>query len=204
LRYFPGGFRDETYQASERDYKTDATTRFQERLKAGKLRKLVEASEYREVARTAVAIEARTNLLFSFEKMALRDALNTRTGARIFARGLLELIDGEVSPGTFERWCDVVAQLPRRKTRVLTWPVVTVFGFIARPESHIFLKPNVTRRAAAAYGFDFRYSSRPNWDTYASLLEFANVVRRDTRNLRPRDMFDLQSFIWVLGSDEYP
>jgi hypothetical protein len=28
-------------------------------------------------------------------------------------------------------------------------------------------------------------------------------VRRDQRDLKPRDMIDLQSFIWVMGSDEY-
>jgi len=31
----------------------------------------------------------------------------------------------------------------------------------------------------------------------------AEVVRKNLRDLRPRDMIDLQSFIWVLGSDEY-
>jgi hypothetical protein len=46
--------------------------------------------------------------------------------------------------------------------------------FIASPETQIFLKPNVTPEAAKEYGFDFRYSSRPGWETYASLLEFAN------------------------------
>jgi hypothetical protein len=45
--------------------------------------------------------------------------------------------------------------------------------------------------------------SRPNWDTYTSLREFAEAVRRDNRDLKPRDMIDLQSFIWVQGSDEY-
>jgi hypothetical protein len=35
------------------------------------------------------------------------------------------------------------------------------------------------------------------------LLEFAARVRRDTRDLGPRDMIDAQSFIWVQGSDEY-
>jgi hypothetical protein len=103
----------------------------------------------------------------------------------------------------FENWCDVVASLPRKQTRVLTWPLVTVFPFIARPERDIFLKPNVTRVAAGEYGVDFQYRSRPNWDTYASLLEFAETVRRDNADLRPRDMIDLQSFIWVQGSDEY-
>jgi phosphatidylserine decarboxylase len=82
--------------------------------------------------------------------------------------------------------------------------MATVFGFIARPEEHLFLKPTVTRLAARAYGFDFQYASRPNWETFASLLEFAATVRRDVRDLRPRDQIDLQSFIWVLGSDEYP
>jgi hypothetical protein len=76
----------------------------------------------------------------------------------------------------------VVSELPRKQTRVLTWPLVTVFGFIAQPELHIFLKPTVTRIAVREYGFDFRYHSRPSWETYASLLEFAEVVRRDQRD----------------------
>ena len=80
---------------------------------------------------------------------------------------------------------------------------MTVFGFLAQPETHIYLKPNVTRRAAREYGFDFQYKSRPSWATYASFLEFAEVVRRDLRDLRFRDMIDIQSFIWVQGSDEY-
>jgi hypothetical protein len=61
----------------------------------------------------------------------------------------------------------------------------------------------VTRRAAEAYGFDFEYKSRPNWDTYDSLLRFARTVRRDVIDLKPRDMIDIQGFIWVQGSDEY-
>jgi hypothetical protein len=80
---------------------------------------------------------------------------------------------------------------------------VTVFGFIAQPDVHVFLKPKATRAAADEYGFDLRYSSRPSWETYVSLLEFAEVIRRDQRDLRPRDMIDIQSFMWVMGSDEY-
>jgi hypothetical protein len=53
------------------------------------------------------------------------------------------------------------------------------------------------------YGFDFRYKPTPGRDTYASLLEFAETVRGDVEDLRPRDMIDIQSYLWVLGSDEY-
>ena len=93
--------------------------------------------------------------------------------------------------------------LPRKQTRVLTWPLVTVFAFIAQPDRHIFLKPNVTRRAADEYGFDFEDRSRPSWETYASLLECARLLQRDLADLRPVDMIDVQSFIWVQRSAEY-
>jgi hypothetical protein len=205
LRYFKEGFDDDTYFDWERGYKEQAHARWNELLHPRELRRLVRTKQDGEVARRAVAIEGRTNLLFSFEKMAVRDALRSSAGARTFARGLLDLID---EPGSlkarFERWTAAIAALPRLKTRVLTWPVVTVFGFLARPDEQIFLKPTVTRRAANAYGFDFEYASRPNWNTYSSLLAFASQLQRDLATLKPRDMIDLQSFIWVLGSDEYP
>ena len=204
LKFFPGGFADETYIDWERDYKWSAHERWQESLEPSAYRKLLADGAYEEIAGTAVRIESRTNLLFSFEKMALRDAIRTTDGARIFAEGLYDFLWGRAGDETrFERWCEVVASLPRRQTRVLTWPLVTVFGFIARPDTHIFLKPNVTRIAAEAYGVDFQYRSKPNWETYQSLLDFANTVRRDTSDLRPKDMMDLQGFIWVQGSDEY-
>ena len=204
LRFFPGGFRDETYLDWERNYKWEAHERWESALGRAAYRRLLADGAYEQVAAHAVSTESRTNLLFSFEKMALRDAVKPAAGARAFATGLYDFLYGAGSEARkFERWCEVVASLPRRQTRVLTWPVVTVFGFIARPDAHIFLKPNVTRAAAREYGVDFRYESRPNWGTYASLLSFADVVRRDLRDLRPRDMIDLQSFIWVQGSDEY-
>jgi hypothetical protein len=204
LRFFPGGFRDDTYVDWERGYKWQAHERWQEQLSAAIVRGLRRDGRHAEVAARAVRIESRTNLLFSFEKMALRDAVKSAAGARMFADGLDEFLHGRGSDRRrFERWCEVVGQLPCRQTRVLTWPVVTVFGFIAQPHRHIFLKPNVTRIAAREYGFDFTYASRPAWPTYASLLAFAERVSRDQQDLRPADLIDAQGFIWVQGSDEY-
>jgi hypothetical protein len=204
LRYFPGGYHDETYVDWERSYKWQAHLQWQAQLGPEIFATLIKSRQYEEIAARAVRIESRTNLLFSFEKMALRDAVRNPAGAQAFAHGLDEWLHSDADAAeAFEKWISVVATLPRRQTRVLTWPVVTVFGFIAQPDRHIFLKPNVTRTAANAYGFPFVYKSRPSWDTYASVLDFADAVRRDTRDLRPRDMIDLQSFIWVQGSDEY-
>jgi hypothetical protein len=206
LRFFPGGFRDPDYLEWERDYKWNSHERWQQALGKAEFRALLRKGEYAEAARRAVRVEqqSRHSMIFSFEKMALRDALKGSAGARSFAEGLYAFLHGSGSlESRFSQWIDVVAGLPRRQTRVLTWPLVTVFGFVAQPQTHVFFKPMVTRAAARAYGFDLQYESRPNWMTYRSLLEFAARVRRDQRGLRPRDMIDIQSFIWVQGSDEY-
>jgi len=205
LRYYPGGFSDADYLELEREYKWLAHERWLRALEETTFRKLIHAGEYFEVAKRAVSIESRTNLLFSFEKMALRDAVKTNKGAKDFAIGLFELLHGsEPANERFNGWCGVLANLPRRQTRVLTWPLATVFGFIAQPRSHFFLKPMVTRRAAQAYGYELAYQSKPDWETYSGVLRFARAVRRDIQDMRPRDMIDLQSFLWVQGSDEYP
>ncbi len=204
LRFFPGGFRDPTYLEWERDYKWQAHDSWEQSLGDEVYAARLDRGDFAAIAADAVRIESATNLLFSFEKMALRDAVRSATGARQFAAGLYQWLYGEGEDrDRFESWVATVGDLPRRQTRVLTWPLVTVFGFLARPYVHMFLKPRVTRQAALEYGFDFEYRPEPNWDTYAGLLAFARRIKRDTRDLRPRDMIDAQSFIWVQGSDEY-
>jgi hypothetical protein len=205
LHYFPEGFRDQTYVDWERGYKWEAHKRWEAALSEKQFRMLLKQHRHAAIAAQAVSIESRTNLLFSFEKMALRDAIKPPGGAKAFATGLYEFLHGGGRPqARFDAWRDVVAELPRRQTRVLTWPVVTIWGFLAQPRRHFFLKPNVTRGAAEACGLSFDYRSRPNWDTYASLLNLARTVRRNVLDLGPRDMIDMQSFLWVQGSDEYP
>jgi hypothetical protein len=75
---------------------------------------------------------------------------------------------------------------------------------LSRSRAYILLEAQVTRVAAQEYGYEWECQSRPNWKIYAGLLDFAVVVRRDLRDLRPRDMIDIQSFLWVQGSGEYP
>jgi hypothetical protein len=203
--YFPGGFSGKKYIAWEREYKWNAHRAWQEKLKKEEFTKLLKAKLYEEIARRAVALESKTNLLFSFEKMALRDAVKHKDAAKLFAEGLFDHIYGNKNmQERFENFRDVIAALPVKQTRVLTWPLLTVFGFIADPGQHIFLKPVVTKNAAAKYGFDLHYSSKPNWETYQSLLDFSKLIRKDTLKLHPKDMIDIQSFIWVTGSEEYP
>jgi hypothetical protein len=204
LRFFPQGFADDKYINWERGYKWTAHEQWEVALNRKAFRQLLKEEKFAAICAAAVRIESRTNLLFSFEKMALRDAVKPAEGARLFAEGLYEFLYGRAKTETkFDRWCAVLNTLPRPGRRVLTHPVATVFGFIAQPETHIFLKPKVTQTAAREYGFELYYNSKPSSETYASALEFAETIRRDLDDLKPRDMIDLQSFMWVQGSAEY-
>ncbi len=206
LRQFPDGFNDPTYRDWERDYKWETHLRWQDALPRETFRRLLRDGEFKEVAARAVKVEQRSRhaMLFSFEKMALRDAVRSPQGARDFAQGLYDYLHGRSVPERrFENWVAAVEALPRRQTRVLTWPLITVFGFIAQPHRHMFMKPNTVRAAARAYGYELPYQSCPSWDTYSSLLAFVALVTRDLEDLQPRDLIDLQSFLWVQGSDEY-
>jgi len=205
--FYPEGFEDETYVVAERSHKERARLEWEAELGPAAFRKLLARGEFRQIADAAVRIEARANLLFSFERMAVRDAVKTPAGARLFATELYAFLYGHGSAQRrFADWIEALADLPQRKSRVLTWPVATVFGFIARPDRHLFFKPRAMRKAARDYGYALAYQATPAWPLYQDLLTFAAVVRRDLDRkpgFKARDMIDLQSFMWVQGAPEY-
>src|SRR3982750_4294642 len=130
LYYFKKGFTDQKYVDWERQYKLDAHFQFQQNLDKVQYQRLLTARKFTEIASTAVRIESRTNLLFSFEKMALRDAVKPLEGAKAFATGLYDFFYGSATlPERFEKFSEVISGLPRKQTRVHTWPLQTVFGF---------------------------------------------------------------------------
>src|SRR5690242_19831295 len=67
LRFFPGGFADETYVDWERGYKWQAHERWMAAVGPSQFRDLLRQGRFAEIASHAVTIESRTNLLFSFE-----------------------------------------------------------------------------------------------------------------------------------------
>ena len=60
-----------------------------------------------------------------------------------------------------------------------------------------------TKEVARVLKLPFPYVSRPNGRTYGEYLILAKHVRAGIADLRPRDMIDVQSILWVQGSDEY-
>jgi len=204
LRFFPRAFKDQRYIDWERTYKWDAHQLWLELLGKDEFARLLHEREFEQVAARAMQVESKCNFLFSFEKMALRDGVRSREGARTFSEGLFQLLHGKGgSKERFVSWIVAVSELPRKKSRVLSWPVLTFFPFIAQPDKHIIMKPMGMRAAARELGYQLDYSSTPNYRGYESLLNFAELIRDAISDLKPRDYHDLQSFLWTVGSEEY-
>ena len=142
LKFFPGGFDDEKYISWERGYKWNAHLLWKKLLNKKQFSALLKQNEYNEIAKIALYIEGKTNLLFSFEKMAIRDALKTLSATKKFSEGLYNLLYGKGEKSArFNDFIQIISSLPRKQTRVLTWPLVTVFGFMSRQNDNVPLRP---------------------------------------------------------------
>ena len=94
----------------------------------------------------------------------------------------------------FERHVDVLEGIDAAK-----WTIATYFLFIVYPDQYMFLKPTVTQNAADISGFEINYRPGLNWYTYKSVLSFANYLKAELVELAPRDMIDVQSFMWCIA-----
>lgn len=103
LRFFPKGFYDPKYMDWERNYKWGAHERWEEQLSRSTFRALLRERKYSEAASRAIKIEGRTHLLFSFEKMAMRDAIKAPASAKAFAEGLYEYLHGVQGSDEYEK-----------------------------------------------------------------------------------------------------
>jgi hypothetical protein len=204
VRLFPKNFRDPAYIVRERKYKEDAHKRWQHELGQEVYQGLLSEDKYEEIRVRLIRVYGNLNLLSQFEVMALSDSLKDPKGARSLSHGIFDLIYGEESAETrFNRFTSVLDAAPQKKAKLSKWPIHTVFHFLAKPDREFFLKPIVTQQAAERFGFELNYRSTPNWVTYRCVLDFARRLKEDLADWKPRDMIDIQSFIWATNSEGY-
>ena len=199
LHLFPKGFSDPQYFEQERDYKVKARELMRKSLGPEELAKLIAAKDFETVAERAGRVVNATNLIFPNEKMALRDGLRSEEAKQRFALALNELLYGATDEKTrFEAWIGTLYEMEAPK-----WTVATYFQYFAHPDRYIFLKPAVTQVASDVCNFEINYSPDLNWLTYDSVQRFARVLRAEIESLEPRDMIDVQSFIWCIAPGTY-
>jgi hypothetical protein len=195
LARFPQGFYGDRFASEEREYKVRAHQLAQDLLSQSALTRLLSANDYGEVCRRALRVANATNLIFPYEKMALKDGLESPAHQQAFATALFHLLygDDDLKP-RFERYVDILEGIGAAK-----WTIATYFLFIVYPAEYVFLKPTVTQNAAEISGFAINYRPDLNWLTYTSVLTFAKYLKTELTGLSPRDMIDVQSFMWCIA-----
>ncbi len=202
LSYFPQGFYDpgflgDSKKKGERFYKEAAHDYYVSVLGGDKFRELLEndlASLVQEVDRCV----GKVNMLHMTEAAAFRDALRDEDAARALFVALADLLDAEeISESVVAPYFDAVCSLPAERGPVAKWTVATIIPFLSQPKRYMFLKPEVTKKAAESLGFELNYRTEPNWLTYKSLLRMAEIYGQKLAYLKPRDMIDMQSFFYV-------
>lgn len=195
LKHYTDGFYGQRFVREERDYKVQAHQLATELLGRDRFHALLDRGDASEICKGALKIVNATNLIFPNEKMALKDGLKTAEQEDSFARALFDLLygEGEIQP-RFEIFCSVLYEVGAGK-----WPVASYFPFICHPERFMFVKPTITQHVAALCGFEINYQPRLNWLTYHSVLELAQYLKSEITELHPRDMIDVQSFMWCIA-----
>jgi hypothetical protein len=200
LARYPGGFQSSEYARDERNYKVAAHELATRELGAEALKEALAAGRNDDIVEAAHRVMNATNLVFPNEKIAFRNAVAAPEARERFARVFVDLLHGDgLFRDRFDAFAESLADAGAGK-----WTVATYYPYLLFPREHMFLKPEVTQRAADAYGYVLEYEARPNWNTYEKLLAFAQMVSDRLAPLRPTDMLDVQSFIWVAGAKVAP
>jgi 5-methylcytosine-specific restriction enzyme B len=94
------------------------------------------------------------------------------------------------------RYLKVVGQynLPRK------WAFPTFFLFLRYPETDIFVKPTVFKSFLDSIGEPDRFTSAPSASSYTEVQRLALELKDALHAYAPRDMVDIQSFIWACTS----
>ena len=209
-RRFPLGFEDPSYLGGksvgvygERNYKLHAHERYLEAFGDGRGEALLAAGKFDELRdqAQAIATKEKMNLLSPYEAMAFRDGLAASdTVTAEFFSALFDFVRNGPEPQEFKALANAVNNIPVEtgRSRAATWPVQTLFPFLADPARFIFLKPEPTKACADRLRFELLYDSTLHWVTYERLLEMGTHLLEKLRPLGAKDFIDVQSFMWVI------
>jgi hypothetical protein len=203
LENFPNGFNGKMLKMYERDDKWERHQYSVEHLTQEKWKVLLDTENYQNLS-TLVKnwyIKSEIKFLATFEIIKLSDALKLPEAQKLITTSLYNLLYGEAPIS--QRFNETAKLFS--KYEISKWPILTFPLFIRYPEKFSFVKPTMIKSAAEVRGYDIQYSSDVNWTNYERILGFTSELftrlnAYENPDLHPKDMIDVQSFMWCTFS----
>ncbi len=197
METYPGGFEDAGFVKATRDALMLGNKQFSQLLSEDELSRLIQDGSFDAICDRVRHIESTANLLTKTERKALHESLELPACQKLFSMALAELLYGKESEeARFKHFLRVLGILHLNK-----WPFATLFGFLRHPQQWAFIKPTLIQKSAKALCWRINYKAEPNWKTYDAVLRLYSYVRTNLleEGLMPRDLSDVQSFVWAVG-----
>jgi len=189
-------FSDPRFVKDEIDYKQATISKARNLLSEGELERLIEEDKFDEFIDRLLVIGKDNNLLWNSvpSKGDLSIISESELDKPGFCNAVFDLLYGAgPSKERLGRYTEYV----RSKGHQNKWTFPTYFLFICHPETEIFVKPTVTQWFLQFLSGEFKYSSVPNAENYATIKGAYQELRDELKIYKPKDMVDIQSFVWT-------
>ena len=187
VKHFPQGFTDPEYLAKERDEKIAVRN---ELLAAVSLDAAHKAGPAEAAAARPMFGKIR---LSPFEIIRAQKTLASDDGPA-FLRGCAQLAGGDAAG-----LAAIDASV--RPHGAPSWTIATYLPSLWAPETCMLMRITATNRVASWLGHDYaaQYGGQLDAGVFANFTAFAHYLKDALADMSPRDLIDVQGFIWVVS-----
>ena len=195
---FPGwnSFDHPPFVEDEITYKHKAAQQAQNLLGRSQLETLLTEGDYDEIISRIEQVGKSTNLLYlrtpSTGDMAV--LYHPHLPKAPFCQEFFNLLHGEDETptrlGQFVEFCG-------RNSLKNQWRFPTYFLFLLNPKTEFFIKNTPAQWFLKLTGQGDLLNTLPSAETYATIRENANALKAALDEYQPKDMIDIQSFVWI-------
>ncbi|MFC2165390.1 AAA family ATPase [Acidobacteriota bacterium] len=197
-RKFPSfeSFKDPEFIEEEVKYKEKTIRKAYELINQEALSLLIEEENYDEFISRIEKIGKDNNLLWF--SIPLQGDLNILYDEKLdkhsFCSAFYNLLYGKAeSTERMQQYLDYLDShdLPNK------WTFPTYFLFICHPEQEYFVKPETAKWFMSFIDESAKWGSKPTSEIYGYIRNYSHELKDALALFQPKDMIDIQGFIWV-------
>jgi len=134
-----------------------------------------------DILQHATAMVSISTTVSTFEKIAFRNFINTRSVQQDFIEGLKNFLYN-YNEESFEQFIYTLSKVRHEvnNSNAAKWTIATLFLVAHNPNKFSFMKPTTAKNIAQLMGANISYNSYPNIHTYTLFNDIINKYKNET------------------------